>query len=171
MVEKKFKKSWQGGQACPSIKKVYKVVENSNFLIPYDEYLKQHGNECFRYHGTRRSCQLGNDGQTTLCTSSSCAVCSILKTSFKVSLATPGGWFGQGVYSSSASSMSAAFSRGSGAMFLTKVVLGKNCKVSQGMSSCPLGYTSVEYDANGPSNETVVYTNEAIRPVFLIMFA
>ena len=32
------KKSWQAGQS-PSIKKVYKVVEDSNFLVPYDKYL------------------------------------------------------------------------------------------------------------------------------------
>jgi len=171
MVENKFKKSWQAGQNCPAVKKVYKVVENHNFLVPYDKYLKQYGNEVFRYHGTGRSCKLGDDGQTTLCTSSSCAVCSILKTSFQVRLAAPGGWFGQGVYSSSASSMSAGYSRGSGAMFLTKVVLGNLCNVTQLMNACPHGYQSVEYDKNGPLNETVVYTNEAIRPVFLIIFA
>jgi len=131
LVEKKFKKSWQSGQACPSIKKVYKVVENSNFLIPYDEYLcvflptlaeawklifcdrKQHGNECFRYHGTGRGCQLGDEGHTTLCKSSSCAACSILKTSFQVNLANPGGaWVAvcdfQVFYSTSSSELHAS---------------------------------------------------------------
>jgi len=169
MVENKFKKSWKAGQNCPAVKKVYKVVEDYNFLVPYDKYLKQYGNEGFRYHGTRRGCKLGDDGQTTLCTSSSCAVCSILKTSFQVSLANPGGSFGQGIYTSSASNKSAGYS--SGVMFLTKVVMGKVYKVTSSARSCPSGHQSVVYNANGPSDETVVYTNEAIRPVFLIIFA
>ena len=60
-------------------------------LIAYRS--KKHGNECFRYHGTERGCRLGDDGHTTLCNSSSCSVCSILKTSFQVKLArSSGAW-------------------------------------------------------------------------------
>jgi hypothetical protein len=51
----------------------------------------KYGNEQFRFHGTNRRCRLGDDGHTTLCTSSLCSACSIIKTSFKVSLANPGG--------------------------------------------------------------------------------
>jgi len=172
MVVGKFQKSWTT-QPCPLVKKVYKVVEQATFRIPYDKYLKTHGNECFRYHGTNRSCRLGDNDHTTLCTSSSCSVCSILKTSFKVSLANPGGAFGQGVYTSSASSKSASYSS-DGVMFLTKVVLGQVHNASQfaEVNHCPPGAQSVVYDRmNGQLNETVVYTDEAIRPVFLILFA
>lgn len=170
MVERKFQKSWRVGQS-PSIKKVYKIVEKANFLISYDNYLKKYGNECFRYHGTHRGCQLGDDGHTTLCTSSSCAVCSIIKTSFQVRFAKSGA-FGSGVYTSSASNKSASYTN-SGIMFLNKVVLGNVYPVSQfaAVSSCPPGYQSVVFDrTNGSLNETVVYTNDAIRPVFLIVF-
>lgn len=77
-------------------------------------------------------------------------------------------------------------------MFLTKVVLGQVHNVSQfaEVNSCPSGSQSVSsslptendkslnswwaqvvFDRiNGQLNETVVYTNEAIRPVFLILF-
>jgi hypothetical protein len=51
----------------------------------------KHGNEAFRYHGTSRQCSLGSNGQTKLCNSTSCSACSILRTSFSVSLANPGG--------------------------------------------------------------------------------
>jgi len=171
MVVQKFQKAWKVVEPCPPVKKVYKVVEKSSFLIPYDKYLKNHGNECFRYHGTNRGCQLGDDGHTTLC-SSSCSVCSILRTSFKVSLANTGGAFGPGVYTSSASNKAASYSS-SGVMFLTKVVLGNVHMVGQfeAVKSCPPGSQSVVFDRMGGAlNETVVYTNEAIRPVFLIMF-
>jgi hypothetical protein len=36
-VEQKFKKAWQTGH-CPTIKKIYKVIENKSFLMPYDRY-------------------------------------------------------------------------------------------------------------------------------------
>ena len=51
----------------------------------------KHGNEVFRYHGTSRKCSLGSNGQSKLCNSSSCSACSILRTSFNVSLANPAG--------------------------------------------------------------------------------
>jgi len=58
-------------------------------------------------------------------------------------------------------------------MFLTKVVLGKVRTVStfNEVMSCPPGYQSVVFDRqNGTLNETIVYRNDAIRPVFLILF-
>jgi len=89
-VTRKFQESWKYG-SCPQIRKVYRIVENSTSVETYVTYLHKHGNEAFRYHGTERSCQLGEDGQTTLCASSYCNACSIIGTSFKVSLANPGG--------------------------------------------------------------------------------
>jgi len=58
-------------------------------------------------------------------------------------------------------------------MFLTKVVLGKVHNVTgfAQVKSCPVGRQSVVFDRmNGKLNETVVYTNNAIRPVFMIVF-
>ncbi|KAF8797736.1 hypothetical protein BYT27DRAFT_7228876 [Phlegmacium glaucopus] len=141
LVEQKFKSAWQSGTA-PTIKKIYKVIENKSFLVPYDQYKKRVGNEVFRYHGTRQSCTLGAGGNTQLCASTSCALCSILRTSFKVSLANPSGSFGAGIYSSSAASKARGYS--SGAIILTKVVLGKVYDTSAGtVRSCPTGYDSV----------------------------
>ena len=42
------------------------------------------GNENRRWHGTLRSCTLGDPGNTQLCTQAACAQCSILRTSFDV---------------------------------------------------------------------------------------
>ncbi|KIM75122.1 hypothetical protein PILCRDRAFT_827538 [Piloderma croceum F 1598] len=160
---------------CPLVKHVYRVVESWNSFNSYQEYLRVHGNEGFRYHGTDRSCQLGDDGHATLCQSPFCKACSIIRTSFEVSLANPGGAFGQGIYTSSASNKSANYSESpsSGLMFLAKVVLGNVRRVDgfAEVKECPAGFQSVEYDRqNGKLNETVVYTNDAIRPVFLIVF-
>jgi len=58
-------------------------------------------------------------------------------------------------------------------MLLTKVILGRIRHVSQfnEVMSCPRGFNSVVYHRmNGQLNETVVYNDSAIRPVFLIIF-
>jgi hypothetical protein len=74
---------------------------------------------------------------------------------------------------------------------LNKVVLGKvhNVSAFAAVSSCPRGCQSVSVEYilgqavwsdgvvqvvfdrnNGTLNETIVYTNDAVRPVFLIIF-
>jgi len=58
-------------------------------------------------------------------------------------------------------------------MFMAKVVLGivHNVTGFAEVTSCPNGKQSVVFDRmDGELNETVVYTNDAIRPVFLIVF-
>ncbi|KAH7890553.1 hypothetical protein F5I97DRAFT_1836401 [Phlebopus sp. FC_14] len=175
MVENKFKSHWKSpqGGAPPQIKKVYKIVENANFLRPYDVYRRKFGNESFRYHGTGRACSLGDAGQTQLCSIPTCAICNILKTSFKVNLAKTSGAFGAGIYTSSASNKAFSYSSG-GIMLLNKAVLGKVYNVSrfEEVKSCPPGYNSVVFDRmNGQLNETILYQDDAIRPVFLIMLA
>jgi len=175
MVEEKFRKAWKSPQrqACPKVQRVYKLIENSAFLDPYDSYRKLHGNENFRYHGTRRECSLGNPGNTMPCSSASCSLCCILRTSFRVTLGSPAGAFGQGIYTSSASNKAASYAP-NGAMLLNKVVLGRVRCVSRfnEVMSCPPKFNSVVFNRmNGQLNETVVYNDSAIRPVFLIIFA
>lgn len=92
-VERKFQDSWKPAidAPCPPVREVYRVVESAALLEAYTEYRETYGNEHFRYHGTKRSCQLGNNGYTTLCESPLCNACSIIKTSFEVTLANPAG--------------------------------------------------------------------------------
>ncbi|KAF8802255.1 hypothetical protein BYT27DRAFT_7197347 [Phlegmacium glaucopus] len=174
-VEKRFKRAWNGGGGpCPPIKKIYKIIENKSFLASYDRYKKTIGNEVFRYHGAKRGCTLGSQGNMRLCSSTACALCSILRTSFNVNLASPSGAFGPGVYTSSAANKAYSYTDGgTGAIILTKVVLGTAYTVRgwNQVMACPAGYNSVVFDRqNGALNETIVYTNDAVRPVFLIIF-
>ncbi|KAF9477462.1 ADP-ribosylation [Pholiota conissans] len=174
-VENKFKDSWKyPGTSVPTVKNIFKIIEGKDFLEPYDKYKKLVGNEVFRYHGTTRQCTLGSGNNTQLCANTACALCSILKTSFKTSLANPGGAFGPGIYSSSASNKAYSYtSSGSGAIILTKVILGIVRAVSgwKEVTACPPGSHSVVFDRqNGSLNETIVYSDDAIRPVFLITF-
>ena len=83
------------------------------------------GNENRRWHGTRRECRLGDRGQTQLCSSLTCSLCCIVRTSYDLNLfGKKTGWgrydvsinlnhiwlsilcgrFGRGIYTSSTSS-------------------------------------------------------------------
>ena len=44
------------------------------------------GNENRFWHGTRRTCNLGDKDKTRLCSSSQCSLCSIIRNSFDVSV-------------------------------------------------------------------------------------
>jgi len=88
--------------------------------------------------------------------------------------------FGQGIYTSSTSSKSDDYSHNQcsssfKAIFLNKVIVGKGCKLTQynvSLSAPPAGYDSVLGETGGILNydELVVYTNDAIRPSFLVIY-
>jgi len=88
-----------------------------------------------------------------------------------VDFSDPAGAFGQGIYTSSSSAKAAHYNHGTGVLFLTKVVMGRPYNVTGfgQVSSCPSGYDSVLYDPPNGRNETILYTDDAIRPVFLIV--
>ncbi|RXW18405.1 hypothetical protein EST38_g7443 [Candolleomyces aberdarensis] len=92
---------------------------------------------------------------------------------YRVDVADPNGAFGQGIYTSSASSKAYDFCKADGALLLNKVVLGRVRQVNNWyeVTNCPQGYNSVVFEhKNGTRNETILYSDDAIRPVFLIMF-
>ncbi|KAF8808435.1 ADP-ribosylation [Phlegmacium glaucopus] len=158
------------------------------------------GNETLRWHGTRRICNIGDKGHTQFCSAPTCSLCCIMRTSFDVSLCgkeTGWGRFGKGIYTSSISSKSVVHfyalyllftidSRSKDyshndcisplkAILLNKVVVGKDYKLLQddtSLTSPPAGYDSVLGEQGGSLNydELVVYDNDAIRPLFLVMY-
>ncbi|KAF5367744.1 hypothetical protein D9758_009884 [Tetrapyrgos nigripes] len=196
-VTDQFKASWRHpGTICPPVKRVYKIIAPKAQLTAYDTYRasveargqfvaagRSPGNENRRWHGTRRECHLGDKGQTQFCSSLTCSLCCIVRTSFDLSLfgkKTGWGRFGRGIYTSSTSSKSNDYSQNDcksplKAILLNKVVVGKGCKMTQDNTSLvapPTGYDSVLAEKGGTLNydELVVYTNDAIRPSFLVMY-
>jgi len=60
-------------------------------------------------------------------------------------------------------------------MLLNKVVVGKGYKIlhdNPSMSAPPVGYDSVLAEVGGSLNydELIVYTNDAVRPSYLVMY-
>jgi len=196
-VANQFKASWKHtGKTLPTVKKVYKVLVTQASMDKYEAYRtsveaqgqfvainKTAGNENRRWHGTRRECLVGDAGQTSLCATTSCSLCNILRTSYDLSLfgkKTGWGRFGSGIYTSATSSKSDDYitTRASSqwkAMLLNKVVVGNGYKLTQDNSSLtapPQGYHSVLGETGGSLNhdELIVYTNDAIRASFLVMY-
>ncbi|EED81023.1 predicted protein [Postia placenta Mad-698-R] len=144
--------SWKsGGTPCPEVKKVYKIVQRPMYATNYKTY--QHlpivrsrvGNELRRWHGTKRECTIGNGGNATPCTSRTCSLCYILRSTVDAAQ-YPGGL----IHSSSTSDKSDQYSDSpnqypSKAMLLTKVAAGKSAQLSRSQLSqgVPAGYNSV----------------------------
>ncbi|KAH7913780.1 ADP-ribosylation [Hygrophoropsis aurantiaca] len=197
-VADQFKSSWRHQTACPTVRRVYKVVGLPSSVAKYEAYRsaveargnfvasgRSAGNENRRWHGTTRECTLGDNGNCTMCSSTTCSLCSILRTSYNLNLfgkKTGWGRFGAGIYTSSTSSKSNDYSNNTKssnlkAILLNKVVVGKGYKMTQDstkLTAAPAGYDSVLAEvANGGSlnyDELICYTNDAIRPSYLVMY-
>ncbi|EGN91901.1 hypothetical protein SERLA73DRAFT_173256 [Serpula lacrymans var. lacrymans S7.3] len=199
-VQNQLTQSWRHpdpDKPCPNLQAVYKIVEPKAFVADYDKYRAEveakgnfvsqgrtAGNECRRWHGTRRGCNLGDFGQTQLCSTGNCPLCSIIRTSFDLKYSGNNfGWerFGMGIYTSSTASKSNDYVKTTSqslwkALLLVKVVVGKAIKMksdSRQLTSPPSGYDAVIGEPGGALNydELVVYRNDAIRPSFLVMYS
>jgi len=197
-VADQFKTSWRHQTPCPTVRKVHKVIALPASIAKYEAYRaavegrgnfvaagRSAGNENRRWHGTTRECNLGENGNSTLCSSQTCSLCCILRTSYNLNLfgkKTGWGRFGHGIYTSSTSSKSNDYSTNVNpsklkAILLNKVVVGKGYKMTQDNTSLtapPAGYDSVLAEVvNGGSlnyDELVCYTNDAIRPSYIVMY-
>ncbi|KAJ7614089.1 hypothetical protein FB45DRAFT_802621 [Roridomyces roridus] len=196
-VQKQLTTSWRHPhKPCPPVRKVYKIILTRTSFNAYKSYQSRvemagqfvslrraPGNENRRWHGTKRACNLGDQGQTQLCSWPTCSLCSIIRCSFDIGLfGAKTGWgrFGQGIYTSSVASKSDDYSQNQRfsplkALLLNKVIVGRGCKLTQDIVSLtapPAGFDSVLGEKGGNLNydELVVYTNDAIRPSFLVMY-
>ncbi|KZT01037.1 ADP-ribosylation [Laetiporus sulphureus 93-53] len=191
-VKKQFLDGWKHPTAKPTVVKVYKIYSdqnhNNNFMR-YRQSVERRtglpgGNSKRRWHGTVRECRLGDsDNDLMLCSIGGCSLCSIIRSSFSLAQAykrTNFGRFGHGIYTSATSSKSNDYVAEHGgspyrAVLLSDVVLGKTIKLTTGNTSLrepPRGYDSVVGEPGGDLNydESIVYKNEAIRPLFLVIY-
>ncbi|GLB40705.1 putative poly(ADP-ribose) polymerase catalytic domain [Lyophyllum shimeji] len=196
-VEDQFKTSWRHlGKPCPTIRFIYKIIIQKASLDSYNAYRDSvekrghfeaaglsSGNEQRRWHGTKRRCNIGDTGCTTLCASTDCPMCCIVRTSFDLNkFGSKTGWgrFGRGIYTSSTSSKSHDYAGTDSAsklkaILLNKVVIGKGYKIfndDPSLVAPPPGFDSVLAEKGGSLNhdELVVYRSDAIRPSYLVLY-
>jgi len=193
-VTKQFQEQWRHQTAIPSVVAIWKIFTDKEVANKFDRYKlsverrtgEDGGNSRRRWHGTVRACKLGEDSdEDTLCMEPACSLCCIIRSSFqlaKFGQRTNFGRFGQGIYTSATSSKAndyVAQALGTSAKYkailLNNVVMGKVEKLTrenQHLTEPSPGYDSVVGEPGGDLNydESIVYKNEAIRPLYLVIF-
>lgn len=193
-VQQQFIQGWLHSSNAPTVHRIWKIYGNQSLYSQFRAYKQSveqrtglaNGNTRRRFHGTTRMCQLGNsDQEHSLCSNNTCRLCNIIKTSLRISHAQSNisfGRFGRGIYTSATSSKANDYVSEPGgsrfkAMLLTQVVMGKTKKLKfdhTTLTAPPAGFDSVvgEPDVSGSLNydEAIVYTDDAIRPMFLIIY-
>lgn len=191
-VSTQFLQGWRHPTSKPTVVKIWKIFSDKDHNDRFARYRlaverrigKEGGNSLRRWHGTIRACRLGDDEtQCQPCLDQGCSLCEIIKSSFEIAKfgkRTNFGRFGEGIYTSATSSKANDYvAEGGGssyrAMLLNDVVMGKTIKLTAdnpNLKEPPQGYDSVVGEPGGSLNydESIVYKNEAIRPLFLVIF-
>ncbi|EKM52567.1 uncharacterized protein PHACADRAFT_261065 [Phanerochaete carnosa HHB-10118-sp] len=191
-VQAQFECQWQHTPMPPTIHKVYRVTCSKQHIARFDRYRAEvgrrigyaDGNVIRCWHGTARACRVGDDSsRLTPCSRSDCSLCNVMKWSYDLSWSgkrRSWGRFGSGIYTSSTSSKAYDYVQERGgsrysALLLNEVVAGNPLCLTDNCSSLkrpPSGYDSVQGVPGTDLNydECVVYTDAAIRPVYLVLF-
>ncbi|KAJ7683701.1 hypothetical protein B0H17DRAFT_1073806 [Mycena rosella] len=192
-LENHFQDGWKHPKKPkPHVQAIFEIVLTEESLISYLRYralveisrVPRHANEQLLFHGTNQRCSLGDGKQRPrLCNIPECLLCSVLRNSFEVENCGKRHKFrrfGKGVYTTACSSKADDYFRGlPDAPFRTvlvnRVVVGNPLNRQHNdeeLTEPPTGYHSVVGLPGGVLNygETVVYTNDAIRPAYLIVY-
>ncbi|KAI0794920.1 hypothetical protein C8Q75DRAFT_748043 [Abortiporus biennis] len=196
-VVNQFNEQWRHldeNPEVPVVHKVWKIFASKPIVGQFDRYRLsverrtslEGGNSIRRWHGTVRACNLGDEPhENGLCQDDICSLCCIIRTSFQLAQAgkrTNFGRFGAGIYTSATSSKAHDYVAQSPtapssyeAILLNDVVVGKTKKLTVSDPSLiepPAGFDSVTGEPGGDLNydECIVYKNDAIRPLFLVVY-
>ncbi|KAI0695394.1 hypothetical protein BC835DRAFT_1414907 [Cytidiella melzeri] len=160
-------------------------LQNASLWNPF--YTKQQidAKELLLFHGTTRGCLLAeNSTAGLLCNLPECYLCGIIRESFdmkKCGSKNKFSRFGTGIYTSSCSSKADDYSSNLSekatlrVLLVNRVVVGRTHRLRRSnrtLTAPPWGYHSITGEPGDDLNyeETVVYSNEAIRPAFLIVY-
>ncbi|CAK5271842.1 unnamed protein product [Mycena citricolor] len=193
-LDKHFRESWiHPGKPKPQVHAIFEIVLTEESLMSYLRYralvelshVARHANEQLLFHGTARSCLLGDQrAKAQLCELDACLLCSVLRDSFDTSQCGKRHKFrrfGSGIYTTSCSSKADDYFTGVAespfrVLLVNRVVVGNALMRHYNavdLVEPPSGYHSIVGEPGGDLNyaETVVYTNDAIRPAYLMVYA
>ncbi|TFK27461.1 ADP-ribosylation [Coprinopsis marcescibilis] len=198
-VSKSFKKGWKHPKKKrPHIYTIFRVTVPDHVLRPFHQYrarvaaapglagrVKNPANEHLLFHGTTRSCLLGEDGRSTrLCNLPLCSLCCVIRNSFSIDKCGSKHRFkrfGTGIYTTSCSSKADDYTANIEqtsnlrVILVNRVIVGKphrRKKNATSLTEPPCGFHSVIGEPGIDLNyeETVIYDNDAIRPAYIIVY-
>ncbi|EJT69762.1 hypothetical protein GGTG_12645 [Gaeumannomyces tritici R3-111a-1] len=188
--EAKFNAGWQHPGKSGNIKAIYYVRKDDL----QESYRGRRFAAAWRavggdvedlFHGTQRSCYIGEDrNNLDPCSSSECHVCGILRQSFKLGKAGFGRMFGPGIYTTPMVSKADIYAQNSHVRSRKHVIIVcrviTSCpqylkKSDHGRTSPDRGYNCVKAvtKANGGAveyPETIVYQEDYIVPVAILVY-
>ncbi|KAF8176128.1 hypothetical protein K438DRAFT_1847013 [Mycena galopus ATCC 62051] len=193
-LEKLFQDAWtHPKKPKPQVHAVFEIILTEESLVTFLRYralvelsrVPRYANEQLLFHGTSRSCLLGDEKtRTDLCKNTGCLLCAVIRNSFDVSKCGKRHKFrrfGTGIYTTSCSSKADDYFVGVPdspfrAVLVNRVVVGNPLTRqynAEELTELPFGYHSVVGVPGADLNygETVVYANDAIRPAYLIVYA
>ncbi|KAK0236143.1 hypothetical protein EDD85DRAFT_839503 [Armillaria nabsnona] len=192
-IQQQFMRSWKHpDKPKPEVCAIFRILSPEQSLEKYSSYLLQVAKkrglanvEELLFHGTSRSCRLGETkSNVQLCTMPECYLCCIIRESFHIDKSGTSHSFqrfGKGIYTTSCSSKADSYFRdvSEGSPFrmvlVNRVVVGKPRRVlhNRHRTLSPASYDSLIGVPGEVLNyqETVVYTDEAIRPAYLVVYA
>ncbi|XP_015080163.1 uncharacterized protein LOC107023861 [Solanum pennellii] len=156
-----------------------KVKASRNAAVKRDERCIADGNEVLRFHCTTFICELGQNGDSSLCTQQYCSVCGIIKSGFSHKMdgisMQPSSWRGH-------VSVPEGIEEEFGFMNVKRAMLV--CRVIAGRVGCDPGYVDKEdsgFDSlvgreNGSQmrldeeDELLVFNSRAVLPCFVIVY-
>lgn len=186
-IENQFYSSWQHPNTrTPKIKHIFYLLHQSphsrGHLQRNRAYMQRHGNEKMLFHGTLRTCQIGDTpGSLYPCNRSDCKLCAILRCSFDPNKSHDG-MFGHGVYTTPVSSKAEIYAKSPNshykAMLYANVTIGRTKMLYQakhGLWQAPDGCDSVTAATFSQGGavlypEMIVYREDAICVNSLIIY-
>ncbi|ESK86721.1 hypothetical protein Moror_15211 [Moniliophthora roreri MCA 2997] len=200
-IQTLFHQGWKHPEKfTPKIKAIFLIAYPHERLEPYRKYRRnicprskvEHANrseggsnEQFLFHGTARSCSLGDDKTCVLlCSRADCYLCCIIAKSYDVKKCGTRHKFrrfGAGIYTTACSSKADDYFHSwlqgfkCRVTLVNRVVVGKACRRRYNateLTKPPPGYHSVVGVPGADLNyeETVIYDDDAIHPAFLIAY-
>ncbi|KAJ7145071.1 hypothetical protein C8R43DRAFT_1088757 [Mycena crocata] len=196
-LEKHFQDAWtHPKKPKPQVHAIFEIVLTEENLISYLRYralvelsrVPRHANEQLLFHGTNRRCLLGDARKKMRpCALSECLLCSIIRNSFDVTKCGKRHRFrrfGTGIYTTACSSKADDYFTGVPespfrAVLVNRVVVGNPMNRrhnAQHLTEFTKRLSLFRQVVGLPGadlnyGETVVYTNDAIRPAYLIIYA
>jgi len=195
-AKKLFEEGWlHPNKPLPTIRTIFKLLKTPDEMEDYHSYNSTVNTQVgggivtsgLFFHGTNRACTLGDTRvKDELCTKKECSLCAIIRHSFdieKTGSKHSFSRFGPGIYTSACSSKAddyfkndiSPFKVQSRALLLNTVVYGNaqrlyHTDTSAGSQKSAFHSVMGVPGADLNYDETVVYNNEAIRPIYLIAY-
>ncbi|KAK0753752.1 hypothetical protein B0T18DRAFT_424249 [Schizothecium vesticola] len=192
LYAKKFKDNWLHPGKTAEVVHIYLAsgtdLRSSVRAQKFANTLKTKGGGAFltRFHGTQRSCQIGDGPNSDIepCGKADCHLCSILKEGFDLKRAKTTGMFGPGIYSTTCSSKADIYAKNNHIRSNRRIIL--ICRLvgdkpqmlsvaEQNRRAPDPNFNCVEAVVNVNGGrvqypETVVYDADMIIPVGFIVY-